>query len=184
MRISGGTAKGIRLKSPQGVVTRPTSELVREAIFNVISPLGLEGSRVLDLYAGTGAMGIEALSRGAAWADFVESDPRQCAAIKENLRLAGVADKGHVYCAKVEKALSFLNQSYNFIFLDPPYGIQGLDRVLEALASSQAVVQGAVMVLEHSSRESFAPASDRLAPKDRRIYGDTAVTFLEAREAK
>ena len=181
MRIAGGLAKGLRLKSPLGL-TRPTSELVREAIFNVIGPMGLDGSRVLDLYAGTGTLGIEALSRGASWADFVEVNRRQCSAIRETLQIAGFRDLGHVYCARVEKAMTFLREPYMFIFLDPPYAKSSLSQDIEWVTKSRVVTRGTIIVVEHSSLDRDLAVPERVTLKDTRRYGDTCVSYFQVGE--
>ena len=110
MRIITGKAKGQDIKSPKGVSLRPTSDLTRGALFSILESMATDWSSVLDLYAGTGSMGIEALSRGAGWADFVEQNPRCCATIKENLARAGLAAQAHVYCLSAIKAISFLKR--------------------------------------------------------------------------
>src|SRR3990172_6608743 len=103
MRVIAGRAKGHRLAGPPSRATRPTSDLVRGAIFSALGSLGADLSRVLDLYAGSGALGIEALSRGAGWCDFVERDPAACAVIRENLRATGFDGQARVYCLSVER---------------------------------------------------------------------------------
>src|SRR5688572_1974291 len=108
MRVIAGSAKGRPLKAPDLPGLRPTSDLVRGAIFDIIGPYFDANDRVLDLYAGTGALGIEALSRGAGWADFVEQNRRTCAAIRDNLAATGLADRGRVHCRPVQQALSGL----------------------------------------------------------------------------
>jgi len=148
---------------------------VRGAIFSIITGMGVEGARVLDLYAGTGALGIEALSRGAEWADFVERDPRHCSLIKENLKLTGLASRAHVYCASVKKALSFLKESYDLIFLDPPYSISSLPSVLEELAGSG--LAGSLVIVCHSSRVSLDPTYGELSLFRERNYGDSTVSI-------
>jgi 16S rRNA (guanine966-N2)-methyltransferase len=108
MRITGGVARGQQLKVPQNGLVRPTTDRVREAIFSILASLCSHWSRGLDLYAGSGALGIEALSRNTEWVDFVDREPRICAIIKQNLRKVGFSQKAHVYCCSVAKALTFL----------------------------------------------------------------------------
>ena len=121
VRVIGGEAKGRILKSPTGQKTRPTSNLVRSAIFSMLEPY-LDSARVLDLFSGTGALGVEALSRGADWVDFFENDARQCSAIKQNLKLLDYASFGQVHRAPAERAKAMLDGSYDVILMDPPYG--------------------------------------------------------------
>ena len=106
MRIIAGQAKGRRLKSPPGLSTRPTTDMVRGAIFSILTSLAQGWGNVLDLYAGTGALGIEALSQGAEHADFVEQNSRCCAIIRENLQIAELSGNARVYCSTVSKFLT------------------------------------------------------------------------------
>ncbi|MCH7626588.1 MAG: RsmD family RNA methyltransferase, partial [Chloroflexi bacterium] len=108
LRITGGELRGRRLKSAHGSGLRPTSERVRGAMFSIIGRDAVEGARVLDLYAGTGALGIEALSRGAAWADFVESGRGRCREIRDRLRELGLDDRSRVYAGRTLKVLGTL----------------------------------------------------------------------------
>ena len=108
MRITGGIAKGQQLKLPKNYPIRPTTDRVREAIFSILAYLANHWSRGLDLYAGSGALGIEALSRDAKWVDFVEQESKCCATIKQNLEKVGLKQNSHVYCCSVAKALTFL----------------------------------------------------------------------------
>jgi 16S rRNA (guanine966-N2)-methyltransferase len=177
MRIIAGKAKGLRLKSPRGVALRPTSDLVRGAIFSILESLATDWSSVLDLYAGTGSLGIEALSRGAVWVDFVDQDPRCCATIKENLENAGLAAQAHVYCLSVAQAISFLQRRYGIILLGPPYAELSVTQTLGQLADSRLVGTGTIIVVEHSFRLPLSPAyGDFHLIKDRR-HGDTCISI-------
>ena len=179
MRVIAGIAKGHPLKAPKGMRTRPTSDLVRGAIFSMLEALPIDWNRVLDLYAGTGAMGIESLSRGAEEADFVEVNSSACAVIKDNLQTTKFLDKAHVFCTTVEKAMSFLNGPYDIIFLDPPYADTGAARAFEVLSNSGLVGGQTVVVLEHSNRASYPSTVGKLELiKDRR-HGDTRVSIYK-----
>ena len=134
MRVTGGTAKGQQLKLPVHVRIRPTTDRVREAVFSLLASYECSWDRVLDLYAGTGALGIEALSRDAGWVDFVDREPRCCAIIKQNLEKVGFLDSTHVYCSSVSKALTFLESVYDVVFMDPPYSDPSLEPLLKKLA--------------------------------------------------
>ena len=107
MRVITGKAKGHRLKAPKRAATRPATDLVRGAIFSILETTNVDWTRVLDLFAGSGALGIEALSRGADWVDFVEHEPRCCAIIKQNLEKTKLEAQAHIYCCSVAKAISF-----------------------------------------------------------------------------
>ena len=176
MRIIAGEAKGLTLKGLKGL--RPTSERVRGAIFSALESLWVSRSRALDLYAGTGAMGIEALSRGVGWVDFVEQNPRYCAIIKENLNYAGLAERAKVYRLEVGKALSVLKGKYGVIFLDPPYSDSSLPIILSRLVSSELVTPDSILVAEHSHRLGLGTAyGDFRLVKDLR-HGDTVVSIF------
>src|SRR3972149_4981592 len=125
MRVIAGEARGKPLKAPKAI--RPTTDLVKGAIFSMLEALGGEWERVLDLYSGSGALGIEALSRGAEWADFVEREPRSCSVIKDNLEKTGFKEYSHVYRSSVKRALEFLEGNYSLVLMDPPYNMPGLE---------------------------------------------------------
>ena len=175
----GGAAKGRRLRGATISEARPTSELVRGAIFNVLGPLDLKPVSVLDLYAGSGSLGIEALSRGSSWADFVERHPRQCAALKENLETTGFEDRARVYCMEVAKALTSLEGRYHLVFMDPPYKLASLDEMLESLAGSALLEEGATIVVGHSKRLSLQSGYRSLGLVGCYRYGDSRVDFFE-----
>ncbi len=180
MRVIAGRAKGRRLKGPRdrsGHI-RPSSDLVRGAVFSALASIGADLARVLDLYAGSGALGIEALSRGAGWCDFVERDPRACAVIRENLGLTGFAEAAKVYCLAAERSVERLEGPYTLVLADPPYADAGAPAVLESLASSQLVEAGrTVIVLEHSAREEPAASLGEFGLVSVRRHGDSAVSI-------
>jgi 16S rRNA (guanine966-N2)-methyltransferase len=166
MRVIAGTAKGVPLKAPNVAGLRPTSDLIRGAIFDILGQFFDADTKVLDLYAGTGALGIEALSRGAGWADFVEQNAKVCAVIRENLKAAGFPESAKVYCLPVERAS--LAGPYDLIFMDPPYAYE--PDITPTLALLR---DGGRLVLEHSRRSS--PSRDHLIRQRR--HGDTVVSF-------
>jgi len=179
MRVIAGTAKGHRLKVPRGTGTRPATDLVRGAIFSILETTASNWSRVLDLFSGSGALGIEALSRGAGWVDFVEQEPRCCSIIRENLEKTKFTHQAHVYCCSVAKALSFLEQEYSIILIDPPYADSSIGSLVQQLATSKLVGTESIMVVTHSSRlplESTYPPLNVL--KERR-HGDSCITVYQ-----
>ena len=177
MRVIAGRAKGHRLAGPPSRATRPTSDLVRGAIFSALDSMGVDFSRVLDLYAGSGALGIEALSRGAASCDFVEKDARACASIRQNLSKTGFEGQGEVVCLPVERALARLSGPYTLVLADPPYTLEAT-ATLEGLAARGLVVAGGtVLVLEHSSREEAPERLAGLTQVKTLRHGDTAVSL-------
>jgi len=183
MRVIAGKAKGHRLRGPRSrrdraAVTRPSSDLVRGAIFAALGSLGVDLSRVLDLYAGSGALGIEALSRGAQWCDFVERDPAACAVIKANLSATGFDGQSAVHCLPAERAADRLQGVYTLVLADPPYADPGALSVLRSLAGSQLVeADRTVVVVEHSSREEPPQGLGTMALQSRRRHGDSAVSI-------
>ena len=174
MRIVAGTAGGRKLVVPQGETTRPTSERVREAIFNSLYSLdAIEGADVLDLFAGSGALGLEALSRGAANATLVETDRNALNAIYDNVEALGFDSEARVVAGE---ALGYLGRAdgYTLVLLDPPYGFDEWDTVT---ASISDVLAGAVVVIE-SDREVAIPDSWEIHRVKR--YGSTVVTLATA----
>jgi 16S rRNA (guanine966-N2)-methyltransferase len=178
MRVIAGSAKGQRLRGPLSRDTRPTSDLVRGAIFSALASQGVDLSRVLDLYAGSGALGIEALSRGAAWCDFVERSRRACSVIGKNLAGIGFGERARVHCAPVERVLGRLEGPYSLVLADPPYADASALADLEALAASPLVEEGrTVLVLEHSARQSPPDRIGWWALANHRRHGDTAISI-------
>lgn len=174
MRVIAGTLKGRRLETPSWGGLRPTSDRLRETLFNVLAPR-TAGARVLDGYAGTGAVGIEALSRGAARVTFVERDPRAVRLIEANLARCGVSDRYAIIRARFADAARVEHDSFDIVFLDPPYGREELRAAVAAGAAR--VAPGGLLVVEHAKRD---PPPDRAGPLDRTrtlVSGDSALTF-------
>ena len=185
MRITGGELRSRALKAPRGNDTRPTSDRVREALFSILIARGgvLTGARVLDLYAGTGALGLEAISRGAAAVVFVERSREALAVLRANVASLGVGDRTVVVAAAVEKADKALGAGgsrFGLVFADPPYadvksGVA--TRALEAILPR--LEPAGLLVLEHASRDA-APPLAHLTLEESRTYGDTCVSFYRA----
>ena len=181
LRIIGGSARGVPLVEPRGVRLRPTSGLVREAVFNIIGDIVAE-ARVLDLYAGTGALGIEALSRGAATATFVESDQTSARAIVQSLGRTAFSDRGDVVRARLPGAVANLEGLFDLILMDPPYDASDAPETLNAAASLLA--PDGLFVYEHASRYNPPERPAGLILTERRVYGDTALAFYRRQEAE
>ena len=178
MRLTGGSDRGRRLRAPRGASTRPTSAKVREAIFNILGPP--PEAPVLDLFAGTGSLGIEALSRGAEKAVFVERDARALVALGRNLKEFGFTSRATVLPTAVRAALSRLaggGERFAWVFVDPPYAAGETPGVLEALSGGELLTSGAVVIVEHDRRHLPPESSGNLRLVDRRFYGDTGVSF-------
>jgi 16S rRNA (guanine966-N2)-methyltransferase len=184
MRVVAGSARGRTLTSPEGTHTRPTSDRVREAVFNALYSLddAVDGARVLDLFAGSGALGIEALSRGAASATFVERGRPAVATIEHNLRHTGLEDRGVVVRADALDWLARADGPYDLVLCDPPYEFASWPDVLEALARlvPAATGSGGLVVIE-SDRE-LDPGDGWQVVRTRR-YGGTVVSIIRRQSA-
>ena len=178
MRVGGGEARGRRLKGAVAPGVRPTTERVRAAVFNMLDNSQYDGVRILDLFAGTGSLGIEALSRGAGWADFVERDRRQCAVIRENLAATGYENLAEVRQGEAVRMLNQLNGHYSLVLLDPPYRMGAFHGVLEAMSSTVGLVlPGASVVAGHSRQTELRAAYGSLRRVVFRQYGDNAISI-------
>jgi 16S rRNA (guanine966-N2)-methyltransferase len=178
MRVIAGTLKGRRLAPVKGRI-RPTAAKVREAIFNILGEAVIE-TRVLDLFAGTGALGIEALSRGAKAAVFVEDHPEALKVLRRNLHDLGLTAQTMVLPMPVLTALKKLavrGERFALAFLDPPYGGGVAAGVLDGLAAAQLMLPQTWVVAEHSRRESLPERCGDLWRRELRRYGDTQVAF-------
>ncbi|HXG55792.1 MAG TPA: 16S rRNA (guanine(966)-N(2))-methyltransferase RsmD [Vicinamibacterales bacterium] len=174
MRIIAGDLKGRRLETPGWPGLRPTSDRLRETLFNILAPR-IAGTRILDGYAGTGAVGIEALSRGAAHVTFVEQDARAQALIEANLRRCGVSDRYAIIRAGLAAATGRLSETFDIVFLDPPYGAVELATALEAGAS--LLGEHGLLVIEHATRDAAPGATPRLTRTRALTQGDSALAF-------
>jgi len=186
MRVIAGSARGRVLRSPpkgrrgEQPATRPTSDLVRGVIFDMLDAMGADYTRVLDLYAGTGALGIEALSRGDGVADFVESDPRAAGVIRANLALTGFTARAMVHAGSAERAAALLSGPYTLVLADPPYDDVAAVEAVARIAASPLVDRGTVLALEHGRRTPPAGALGLLKLYRTRTHGDTAVSIYRA----
>jgi 16S rRNA (guanine966-N2)-methyltransferase len=177
MRVITGKAKGHRLKFPKGTATRPATDLVRGAIFSILENVAGDWSQVLDLFSGSGALGIEALSRGAGWADFVESEPRCCGIIKENLEKTKLSAQAHVYCCDVVKALSLIDKEYNIILMDPPYSNASIGNFITQLAKSRLVGTDTKVVVTHSPHLPLSQSYASLNLIKEHRHGDSCISL-------
>ena len=176
MRVITGTARGVPLRAPPGQATRPTSDLVKGMIFSMLAPAA-PFERVADLFAGSGALGIEALSRGAESATFVERQPRACQTIRQNLRAVKLEAAAEVICATLPAALDRLGGSFDLVLIDPPYVSRELPALLARLVSLPLLAPGAVVVTEHAATAALPDVVDSLKVWKRRRQGDSAVTL-------
>jgi 16S rRNA (guanine966-N2)-methyltransferase len=176
MRVIAGTARGVVLAAPSGHGTRPITDRVKETLFAILADR-VPDARVVDLFAGSGAIGIEALSRGAAAVDFVERDRRALDAIRANLERARVVDGASVHAADVDRYLERPDIGpWDLAMLDPPYESRAMVAPLQALVPNLA--PGAMVVVKHFWRTELPPV-DRLVAIRTRRFGETSLTFLE-----
>lgn len=178
MRVIAGKAKGRQLRAPRGTTTRPATDLVKGAIFSILENMADSWGQVLDLFSGSGQLGIEALSRGADWVDFVERAPQCCAIIKDNLEKTGFSEQAHVYCCSVAKAFSFLDKEYDIILMDPPYSNASIGDVIIQLAASRLVGDDSVVMATHSSLLPFKSAYGALCMVKEYRHGDSCIAVF------
>ena len=180
MRIIGGKFRGRKLRSVRGSATRPTSDRTREAIFNIIG-FEVRGARVLDLYAGTGALGIEALSRGAQSAAFIDISRQSLSILKANLAALALEASTNVIRWDLTHNLNCLGsmpRAFDLVFMDPPYNHNLVISTLDHLHASRALENGACIIVEHSQQEAVESDLTPFERVDQRRYGKTLVSFL------
>ena len=184
MRVIAGIYRSRSIWAPEGLDTRPTSDRLRETIFNVLAPV-IDGARFLDLYAGSGAVGIEALSRGAAHVTFVESNKKAVRTIRENLKALGIASGADLIEREATKALAHLAASaadgakpFDIVFLDPPYAAEGqYDAALTALSASPLISAETIVIAEHTKHFSPNDSYAQMTVYRRMQQGDAALAF-------
>ena len=188
MRVIAGTAKGVPIKFPKGAPTRPATELVRGAIFSMLAAANADWSRVLDLFSGSGSLGIEALSRGAGFVDFIDRDRRACAIIRENLERARLAEWAQVHCQDISLALSILAERvrggasrYGIVLMDPPYADRAIGDVITALAISELIDTETIVVITHSVRFKLDDNYGPLVFKRELRHGDSVIAVYRKR---
>ncbi len=183
MRVIAGEAKGRTLRGPAGAFTRPMSDKIREALFSSLGSFGVYPDRVLDLYAGTGSIGIEALSRGAVWADFVEHNAAACEVIRANLRHTRMEAEARVHQMPVSTFLLRREPPYDLVALDPPYADPDILPVLERVATSSLVKSGTIVAIGHSPRVTLPDQLGRMRRLRERCHGDSCFSIYELDEA-
>lgn len=181
VRVVSGSAKGRPLKSVPGSGTRPTTDKVKEAVFSMIGPY-FEGGAVLDLFAGTGGLGIEALSRGMESAVFVDMDPKSIDTIRANLKATNLEASAQVYRNEAGRALSALEKRgrvFDLVFLDPPYRLKHGDELMLSMVEKGMLQEDAIIVLEHESSYAYPediPGFHRLRQA---VYGETTISIYQ-----
>lgn len=184
MRVIAGQYRGIPLQAVPGKTTRPTTDKVKEALFSMIGPF-FDGGTCLDLYAGTGALGIEAISRGVHTAIFIDIDAKAIATIKHNVHKLKVNDQAEIYKNDAERALSALAQRairFDLVFIDPPYAKQKNERILRTLCSNFLLVENGIVVVEHDCSLAVDSPHEELIKWKQKQFGDTALTVFRYKE--
>ena len=185
MRIVGGSARGRKLYIPEASQVRPTAERIKEALFNILGPV--DGKSFLDLFAGTGNVGLEALSRGAARAVFVENDRILAGAIGRNAASCRFAREAEILRADFGKALGMMAErpdSFDIVFADPPYEAGFVGQVVAVLADGCLMAADGILVIQHSVREAAASERPGLVMTDQRGYGDARLSFFQKKYAR
>lgn len=180
MRVIAGEAKGTRLEVPKGRKTRPTLDRVREALFSILGPK-LEGARVLDLYAGTGAIGIEALSRGAANCDFIENDAECVAILQRNLSTARVEARARIHRFHLPDQTARIRGdgvSFDLIYADPPFKFAQYASLCDEIVRHGLLKPDGTLVIEHHSKEPVEASVEELSCYRESKYGDTCLSFF------
>lgn len=179
MRVIAGSARGKRLVVPPGLAVRPTLDRVRESLFNILAP-HLEGARFLDLFAGSGAIAIEAISRGAARAVLVENNREALAAIERNLATTGFSERADLRRLNLPEGLAKVGGVYDFVFIDPPYEFDRHAELLTQLQDGRMLEPDAWVIVEHRTQDGMPEQVGALARGRVKIYGQTALTFYRA----
>ena len=177
MRVITGKARGVQLKTPDGMNTRPTTDRVKEALFSIIH-FDIPGSSVLDLFAGTGQLGIEALSRGASDAVFVDVREDSCRLIKENLKRTKLQDQAHVVKAEYTQYLRNCRQKFGIIFLDPPYSEEFLENSLNFITEIDILQSGGIIVTERPLGKALSREYPGYSRSKDYKYGKVVLTIF------
>lgn len=185
MRVISGTAKGRPLKAVPGMGTRPTTDKVKEAVFSMIGPY-FDGGHALDLFAGTGGLGIEALSRGVERAVFIDIEKTSIGVIRHNLQATGLEDRAEVYRNEASRAIAALAKRevrFDLVFLDPPYRLKNVDQLMLKLQEAGLLAPNASVVAEHDAESTYGDTVGALACVRRSVYGETAITVYRLQVA-
>lgn len=177
MRITSGEHKGRHISAGRKLRIRPTSDRVKESIFNILWG-EIEGKRVLDLFAGSGSLGIEAMSHGAESVTFVDSSSSSMRILSKNLENLNLQNQTVVFRLDGLKALNRLESCFQVIFADPPYLKGYVQKIVDSVAESGVLEIGGILVLEHHKKENFVPSEDKLLLLKERKFGDTVISIL------
>ena len=180
MRVISGTARGKKLKSPEGQDVRPTLDRIKEDMFNIIGP-AIRGKKVLDLFAGSGALGIEALSRGAEVCYFVDNDKKSLSLTRQNLDSTQLASKARLLETDAENAIKKLSSEglkFDYIFIDPPYNLRIAETTLQKLQKYNIIQENVYIIVESDKEEIMAERIDKLVKIKEKTYASTRIAIL------
>mgnify|MGYP000107056513 CR=1 FL=1 len=180
MRVISGSRKGHRLKAPKGLDTRPTQDRIKESLFNILGSIEKDSS-VLDLFSGSGSIGIEFLSRGSEECYFIDNSFNSIKAIKENLNSTKLNENAKVYKNDVLKAMEILGRkglNFHYIFMDPPYRSNLIVNVLESICKNHLLKDKGIIIIEHENTLILNECIYNLHKIDERRYGDKTITFM------
>lgn len=180
MRVISGKCRGTKLEAPEGMKTRPTTDRIKETLFNIIA-FDLPGCKFLDLFSGSGGIGIEALSRGAEKCIFIDNSYEATGCINKNLQKTGLQNLGIVYNIDIYsgiKKLGSQNEKFDIIFLDPPYNLEGLNEIFEEIVNSDLLAEKGYIILENAS-EAIKINNEKLELVREKVYKTTTLSFFE-----
>lgn len=180
MRVTGGIGRGKRLRVPAGDRVRPTSDKVKQALFNILDDRVADAA-FLDLFAGAGGVGIEALSRGAGRVVFIDDDRKSLKVIRLNVDDSGFSDRAEIIPSKAESFIKKTGEQFDIVFLDPPYSLE-IGPLLEQIGDSCLLKPDAVVVAEHFKKQASPKVAGGLSLYREAVYGDTVLAFYEKRE--
>jgi 16S rRNA (guanine966-N2)-methyltransferase len=180
MRVIAGEAKGRPLLGPAGTFTRPMQDKIKESLFSMLLSLGVDADRVADIYAGTGSIGIEAISRGASWCDFVEQNAAAAKVVRKNIERCHFDERSQVHQTSAATFITRQQKPYDVIFLDPPYADPEIPNVLRQLAASSLIQSGTIVAIGHSPRVELPDDIGRLGRLRLRCHGDSCFSIYEA----
>ncbi|RBP68287.1 16S rRNA (guanine(966)-N(2))-methyltransferase RsmD [Alkalibaculum bacchi] len=181
MRVITGTAKGKKLLTPKDERVRPTTDRIKETLFNIINPY-IRDAVIIDCFAGTGGVGIEALSRGARQAYFIDNHRESIKLIRKNLEIARLEEKGVVLPVEASSALTSLankNVKADIIFMDPPYHLNIISRLVEIISQNNLLAEDGIIIAEHDNRIELKDQIERFAKVDQRVYGTTIMSYYK-----
>jgi 16S rRNA (guanine(966)-N(2))-methyltransferase RsmD len=180
MKIISGDLKGRRLINPEGTMVRPTGSRVKEALFSIIGDM-IDGATFVDIFCGTGNIGIEAISRGAGRSIFIERNPKVAEILRRNIKTLGLMDRSQIVTLDALKAIKVLakqEQVADIVFLDPPYAYNRVSEIIFAVSANDLVGTGGMLIWQHSTKTNPEAAYGGLRRDTTRVYGDTAITFF------